>query len=203
MYNLLRCFPGEIYTIRSPRDILIHSDGSVHDETFCKAWPGRRVMRLENVGVADIGMAIYDCLDYGVGQEEQRTLCERLEQIIDMMVSAETEEEEADEGLGEEVGVRRSGVIEDVLEKCREHLDVPSQAETHYKAVCRWEILSLSLCLTVTLSLCLSVSLSLYLTVPLPLCLSVSSHGMYPGLWWLRPWRSPSSWRGWPRTTEM
>ena len=95
MYNLLRCFHGEIYTIRSPRDILIHSDGSVHDETFCKAWPGRRVMRLENVGVADIGMAIYDCLDYGVGQEEQRTLCERLEQIIDMMVSAETEEEEA------------------------------------------------------------------------------------------------------------
>ena len=57
------------------------------------------------------------------------------------MVSAEDEayDEVEDEGLGEEVGVRRSGIIEEILEKCREHLELPSQAETHYKAVCRWE----------------------------------------------------------------
>ena len=96
--------------------------------------------RLENVVVADIGMAIYDCLDFRLGKEEQRTLSERLEQIIDRMVSAEEEEEEdaEDEGLGEEeVVVRRSGIIEEILEKCREHLERPCQAETHYRAVCR------------------------------------------------------------------
>ena len=96
--------------------------------------------RVENVVVADIGMTIYDCLDFRLGKEEQRTLSERLEQIIDRMVSAEEEEEEdaEDEGLGEEeVVVRRSGIIEEILEKCREHLERPSQAETHYRAVCR------------------------------------------------------------------
>ena len=95
------------------------------------------MLRLESVGLADIGMAIYDCLDYGVRPEEQRTLSERLEQIIDRLVSAEAEEEEEDEGLGEEGAVKRSGLVEDILERCREHLELPSQAETHYKAVCR------------------------------------------------------------------
>ena len=138
-YNLLRSFQGDIYTIRSPKDILIECDGSVHDETFCGGWETRRVARVENVVVADIGMTIYDCLDFRLDKEEQRTLSERLEQIIDRMVSAEEEEEDAeDEGLGEEeVVVRRSGIIEEILEKCREHLERPSQAETHYRAVCR------------------------------------------------------------------
>ena len=139
-YNLLRTFQGDIYTIRSPKDILIECDGSVHDETFCGGEEGRRVARVENVVVADIGMTIYDCLDFRLGEEEQRTLSERLEQIIDRMVSAEEEEDEdaEDEGLGEEeVVVRRSGIIEEILEKCREHLERPSQAETHYRAVCR------------------------------------------------------------------
>ena len=138
-YNLLTSFQGDIYTIRSPKDILIECDGSVHDETFCGVEEGRRVARVENVVVADIGMTIYDCLDFRLGEEEQRTLSERLEQIIDRMVSAEEEEDDAeDEGLGEEeVVVRRSGIIEEILEKCREHLERPSQAETHYRAVCR------------------------------------------------------------------
>ena len=138
-YNLLTSFQGDIYTVRSPKDILIECDGSVHDETFCGVEEGRRVARVENVVVADIGMTIYDCLDFRLGEEEQRTLSERLEQIIDRMVSAEEEEDDAeDEGLGEEeVVVRRSGIIEEILEKCREHLERPSQAETHYRAVCR------------------------------------------------------------------
>ena len=137
---MLRSFQGDIYTIRSPKDILVECDGSVHEETFCVGEEGRRVARVENVVVADIGMTIYDCLDFRLGKEEQRTLSERLEQIIDRMVSAEDEEEEdaEDEGLGEEeVVVRRSGIIEEILEKCREHLERPSQAETHYRAVCR------------------------------------------------------------------
>ena len=137
-YNLLRSFQGDFYTIRSPQDILIECDGSVHDETFCGGSEGRRAGRLESAVVADIGMTIYDCLDFRLDREEQRTLSERLEQIIDRMVSAEEEEEAEDEGLGEEeVVVRRSGIIEEILEKCREHLERPSQAETHYRAVCR------------------------------------------------------------------
>ena len=89
-------FQGDIYTVRSPKDILIECDGSVHDETFWGGEEGRRVARVENVVVADIGMTIYDCLDFRLDREEQRTLSERLEQIIDRMVSAEEEEDEED-----------------------------------------------------------------------------------------------------------
>ena len=89
--------------------------------------------------MADVGVAIYDALDYGVSQEEQRTLSEELEDVIDKMISSDDSdvEEGEDEGLGEEVDIARTGLLKEVLEKCKKHLAVPSDANSHFQGVCR------------------------------------------------------------------
>ena len=90
--------------------------------------------------MADIGVAIYDALDYGVSQEEQRTLSEELEDVIDKMISTDDDgdEEGEDEGLGEEVDIARTGLVKEVLEKCKSHLAVPSDSDSHFQGVCRF-----------------------------------------------------------------
>ena len=102
-------------------------------KTFKQRREGRRTISSENDVVADIGVAIYDALDYGVAQEEQRTLSEELEDVIDKMISSD----EDDEGLGEEVDVARTSLVKEVLEKCQSHLAVPSDADSHFQGVCR------------------------------------------------------------------
>ena len=110
-------------------------------ETFKRRKAGRRTISSENDVVADIGVAIYDALDYGVAQEEQRTLSEELEDVIDKMISSDDDddiEEGEDEGLGEEVDIARTGLVKEVLEKCKSHLAISSDADSHFQGVCRF-----------------------------------------------------------------
>ena len=89
--------------------------------------------------MSDVGVAIYDALDYGVSKEEQRTLSEELEDVIDEMISSDNDVEEGeDEGLGEEVDIARTGLLKEVLEKCKSHLAVSSDADNHFQGVCRF-----------------------------------------------------------------
>ena len=128
-----------LYTISNPKDITIHSDGEVHVETFKQRREERRTVTSENVVVADVGVAIYDALDYGVAREEQRTLSEELEDVIDKMISSDDDVEEGeDEGLGDEVDIARTGMVKEVLEKCKSHLAVTSDANSHFQGVCRF-----------------------------------------------------------------
>ena len=109
-------------------------------KTFKQRKEERRTISSENGVVADIGVAIYDALDYGVAQEEQRTLSEELEDVIDKMISSDDDddiEEGEDEGLGDEVDIARTSLVKDVLEKCKSHLAVPSDADSHFQGVCR------------------------------------------------------------------
>ena len=108
-------------------------------KTFKQRREGRRTISSENDVVADIGVAIYDALDYGVAQEEQRTLSEELEDVIDKMISSDDDdiEEGEDEGLGEEEDIARTGLVKEILEKCKSHLAVPSDADSHFQGVCR------------------------------------------------------------------
>ena len=85
---------------------MIHTDGWVHPHTFTRKDEGRRHVTSENVAVADLGVVIYDALDFSLPQEEQRTLSVELEDLIDKMVSADEEEE--DEGIGEEVDIKKT-----------------------------------------------------------------------------------------------
>ena len=130
-----------LFTISHPQDIIIHSDGDVHVETFKQRGDERKTITSENVAVADVGVAIYDALDYGVSQEEQRTLSEELEDVIDKMISSDSDddvEEGEDEGLGDEEDIARSGLLKEVLDKCKKHLAVPSDADSHFQGVCRF-----------------------------------------------------------------
>ena len=98
------------------------------------------MIKSENVAVADIGVAIYDSLDFGVAEDEQRTLSEELEQVIDRMVSADEDAEDAeDEGLGEECDAARSVLVREIMDRCRVHLALADveDADTHFKGVCR------------------------------------------------------------------
>ena len=99
--------------------------------------------------MADVGVAIYDALDYGVSKEEQRTLSEELEDVIDEMISSDNDVEEGeDEGLGEEVDITRTGLLKDVLEKCKSHLAVSSDADNHFQGVCRYTSIFMSVSLS-------------------------------------------------------
>ena len=141
--DLLDRNPGQdhdpLFTVSSPRDVIIHSNGDVRVETFKQRREGRKIITSENVVVADIGVAVYDALDYGVAECEQRTLSEELETVIDRMISCDDDDsdEGEDEGLGDEMDIVRSGLLKEILEKCERHLAVPSDADNHFQGVCR------------------------------------------------------------------
>ena len=124
---------GRLFSISKTEDIIIHSDGRIHDDTFKNR--RRNVIKSETEVVADVGMVIYAALDFGVADDEQRVLSEELESIINLMVSSDDMDEVQDEGLGDETD--DCELMEMVLELCRSHLAVSKQADTHYKAVCR------------------------------------------------------------------
>ena len=101
-------------------------------------------MRSESLAIADLGAAIYDALDYSLETDEQRTLSNSLENLIDKMTSAEEEEgddndDDDDEGIDDEDDdiIRQSGQCSMILDLCRHHLASKSEAESHYRAVCR------------------------------------------------------------------
>ena len=127
----------DYYTVVTARDILIHTDGSVHGATFSKKRNQRRLLMSEDTAVDGIGEAIYNALDYSLSEDQQRTLSPDLEELIDKMISADEEEEGDDEGIGDEVGVKKTGLCGQILELCRLHLAVKKEAESHYKSVCR------------------------------------------------------------------
>ena len=96
------------------------------------------LLRSESLAIADLGAAIYDALDYSLANEEQRTLSSSLENLIDKMTSAEEEDDENDEGIEDGEEIRQSGQCGQVLDLCRLHLATRAEAETHYRAVCRY-----------------------------------------------------------------
>jgi hypothetical protein len=115
---------------------LLHTDGSVHGKTFSKNREQRQILISENTAVADLGVVIYDALDYSLPDEEQRVLSPELEEVIDKMTSADDKKEE--EGIGDEVDVKKTGICSKILELCRIHLAVKHEADSHYKSVCRF-----------------------------------------------------------------
>ena len=126
----------DYYTVVTARDILIHTDGSVHGATFSKKRNQRRLLMSEDTAVDGIGEAIYNALDYSLSEDQQRTLSPDLEELIDKMISAD-EEDADDEGIGDEGCVKKTGLCAHLLDLCRMHLAVKKEADSHYKSVCR------------------------------------------------------------------
>merc|ERR1719397_241256 len=131
--------------LASPAHLLLASEGRVHQHTFTPTKPaGRQWAKQpsENKTVAELGLVIFTALDYGLKEEEERQLSPALENMIDLMTSAdeddsgesgcgETDEEEEevedDEGIEDweedrpatHSVVKRSGTCDTLLALCR------------------------------------------------------------------------------------
>jgi len=126
------------YLVGSTSHILLTVEGMVHTQTFSQAGPGKKEMVSYAQGVAELGVSVYSALDYSLPEDESRTLSGGLENVIDIMTSADQRDEEgddADEGIGEEV--KGVDVVGQVIALCRHHLAVPEEAMEHYKNVVR------------------------------------------------------------------
>lgn len=105
--------------------------------------------------VRSLGVAIYQALDWGLDDSEERELSPQLERLIERMAAGEQageadcpagngatdegysgqeEEEEEDE---EEAALRPVCTFRQVMALCASRLANPSLAPDHYQAVCR------------------------------------------------------------------
>ncbi|KAK1806396.1 hypothetical protein P4O66_004914 [Electrophorus voltai] len=125
--------------IAGPGDVKIHKDGNVKLHTGRS--PGKDSV------IESLGIMIYKALDYGLKENEERELSPPLEELIDFMTNVaepdtdpcpdegyEATEEEEEEGLDPRNEIRR---YRDILKLCTLHLPSPSDAPSHYQAVCR------------------------------------------------------------------
>ncbi|KAK2830357.1 hypothetical protein Q5P01_018288 [Channa striata] len=147
--------------VEGPGDVRIGRDGTVklHFEDGADKYKSAPTA-LEVID--SLGVMIYKALDYGLKESEERELSPPLEHLIDMMTNneetesdpcpdegyeateEEEEEEEEDEDEEEEpVSATTTGTVsrirsyQDVIVLCSSHLPSPSDAPSHYQAVCR------------------------------------------------------------------
>jgi len=182
--ELARCDTINLmYAVTNTNHILINTDGRVHRNTFMSTTSSNNTKSnilsgtssreravSENKTVAELGVVIFTALDYGLKDEEERQLSPALENVIDLMTSADEDDEDLsggesgvtdDEGIeddhdegettggrtenkdkvggGQEqqVAVGKSGTCDTLIALCRHHLALPSEADSHFRAVCR------------------------------------------------------------------
>ncbi|KAF5291718.1 hypothetical protein FQR65_LT11411 [Abscondita terminalis] len=132
--------------------VYIQTDGNIHNNTLLEknndvAGCLRKKLIDEHHFVKGIGLIMYQALDHGSNDGQERTITQDLEQLIVDMISErnipEPHQETDDEGIekdseeGEEVVECRT--VRQVIRRCEKHLIVltKSQVESHYKAVVR------------------------------------------------------------------
>lgn len=104
--------------------------------------------------VQSLGVAIYQALDWGLDDSEERELSPQLERLIERMAGGDhsmgadcgggngiTDEgysgQEEEEEEGEEGSMRPVGTLRQVMTLCASRLANPALAPEHYQAVCR------------------------------------------------------------------
>ncbi|KAK1162051.1 hypothetical protein AOXY_G18331 [Acipenser oxyrinchus oxyrinchus] len=143
----------EFGRVKDPGSVLLHKDGTVtlyRDQSTHDA-NRKRSEQATSDGkiVQSLGFAIYRALDWGLDDSEERELSPQLEQLIDLMANGDSEggssgtadegysgqeEEEEPESEGPPRTVRS---FHQVMAVCAARLSNPSEAQTHYQAVCR------------------------------------------------------------------
>jgi len=166
--RLLEALEDDLYLVTSTKHIWLRTDGCVDPRTFIPpgeeeiaSFEGKRRMFSENARaktvdenkvIAELGVVIYNALDFGNKTEEERQLSPELEHIIDILTSTDEQEKEEelfdteDEGIEKDeqhsnhvsTGLKKDGnTCLRLMQLCRNHLAVASEAEAHFKAVCR------------------------------------------------------------------
>ncbi|KAL0968232.1 hypothetical protein UPYG_G00264090 [Umbra pygmaea] len=148
---------GGSYRVKDPSSILLLRDGTVSlqpgntDGTDGPPLPPIAECQL----VQSLGMAIYQALDWGLEDTEERELSPQLERLIERMAGGEhslqTEcgggngtadegysgQEEEEEEEGDEGSTRPVCTFHQVMTLCASRLANPALAPEHYQAVCR------------------------------------------------------------------
>ncbi|XP_022237370.1 protein spire homolog 1-like [Limulus polyphemus] len=157
----------KVYCLNETSQIRIQKDGTIHSSSVRDHDDGTTRPLATNIYqiVTSLGLVIFHALDYGLCEDEDRNLSQSLEILIDRMTSADPDDasdasgsfsddvrsQNADEGIEKDSGEddplemddegggkKRNGLtLQRVIEMCASHLLCPSQADSHYKAVCR------------------------------------------------------------------
>ncbi|CAB1313930.1 unnamed protein product [Coregonus sp. 'balchen'] len=150
--------PGGVSRVKDPSSILLLRDGMVslqqqpcnNHDTDGPPLPPIAERQL----VQSLGVAIYQALDWGLDDTEERELSPQLERLIERMAggdhslgadcgggNATTDEgysgQEEEEEEGEEGAMRPVGTLRQVMTLCASRLANPALAPEHYQAVCR------------------------------------------------------------------
>ncbi|KAK6318356.1 hypothetical protein J4Q44_G00116470 [Coregonus suidteri] len=149
-----------VYLVKDPSSILLLRDGTVspqqepcnNDDTDGPPLPPIAERQL----VQSLGVAIYQALDWGLDDSEERELSPQLERLIERMVGGDHslgadcsggngttdegysgQEEEEEEEEGEKGAIRPVCTFSQVMTLCASRLANPALAPEHYQAVCR------------------------------------------------------------------
>ncbi|CAB1323309.1 unnamed protein product [Coregonus sp. 'balchen'] len=149
-----------VYLVKDPSSILLLRDGTVspqqepcnNDDTDGPPLPPIAERQL----VQSLGVAIYQALDWGLDDSEERELSPQLERLIERMVGGDHslgadcsggngttdegysgQEEEEEEEEGEKGPIRPVCTFSQVMTLCASRLANPALAPEHYQAVCR------------------------------------------------------------------
>ncbi|XP_076323370.1 protein spire homolog 1-like [Tachypleus tridentatus] len=158
---------SKVHCLNETSQIRIQKDGTIHSSTVRAHNAGRTRPLATSIYqiVTSLGLILFHALDYGLGEDEDRNLSQSLEILIDRMTSADPDDasdtsgnysddlrsQNADEGIEKDSGEddplemddegdskKRNGLtLQTVIEMCASHHLCPSQADSHYKAVCR------------------------------------------------------------------
>ncbi|VVC40267.1 Hypothetical protein CINCED_3A007665 [Cinara cedri] len=176
-YQCAKCFknaferePNRCRVVKNLDEVRIHKDGFIHPSTIINseeiAECHEDIEKLSNENdnktilkhhvIASLGYIVFQVLDFGIDEDEERSLNPELESLIKRMIasfeygchaqsidhgqSGETDDEgiERDSAECEEILRNNFATFDDVLEECSRHIGVSGLgSETHYKAVCR------------------------------------------------------------------
>ncbi|XP_039186807.1 protein spire homolog 2 isoform X2 [Crotalus tigris] len=144
---------GPAGRLRDTADLRLHKDGAVSARgEFGEAQlPLTLAPAAEAQVVQSLGFVIYQALDWGLEENEERELSPELERLIDLMANSDSEDSgngssTADEGYGgqeeEEEAVAKGTLsavrtFSQVMQLCAARLSQPQEAHVHYQAVCR------------------------------------------------------------------
>ena len=148
---------GSCYLLGGLSDLLLTGDGRVHEDSFLvntSRGVQRPPMTSFSTGIAELGVVVFGALEWAIPEGMSRRLSEELEALIDLMVSADDQDQQ-DEGIsiGEEEMV--SSLCRKITQSCRKHHSPVSPhlssncplisslqvkcdgAEDHYRQVCQ------------------------------------------------------------------
>ncbi|KAM4034610.1 LOW QUALITY PROTEIN: protein spire homolog 1-like [Anomaloglossus baeobatrachus] len=116
---------GYFPALRGTGHIYIHQDGAV---SFVNLTDTKDSNLSEKKVIELLGKAVYST-DWGLCSEMERVLSDSLENLLFYMLGLTISNNHS--------SVKQAITLNNVIQKCVERLLVPSEASTHYKAVCR------------------------------------------------------------------